>query len=151
MEVIFFFLLFIRGFDKRPDTNYFPTAWELSVDLLLQGEVSLPLAIYLFFEFPGEKRSDSYAVLCTLRVSHLGISHRIERTWVLSGAECVSELEMNIFIYCWGTEWSYRNPFHLKEPPLCLYVVLSLFTACQGFYHSSIHPVRDFKRGLSEP
>lgn len=138
---VFGFLLEVLAGDP---TAVIPDSPRLSVDLLSHGAVSVPLMLCPVPEFPGEKRSGSCAVQCSLRVSRLGISPQSERAGALSGAGCVAELGVNVLIYCWGTEWPYPSLRRSKEPPLCLSVVLSLGD-------SSGYPVRAVRRGLPEP
>lgn len=83
-------------------TAVIPDSPRLSVDLLSHGAVSLLLTLCPVPEFPGEKRSGSCAVWCSLCVSRLGISPQTERAGALSGAGCVADLGVNILIYCWG-------------------------------------------------
>lgn len=114
---------FIKGFDRRRDTNYFSAAWEMYLDLFLSDEVSASLTNLPFFEFPGKKRTDSYAFLRSLSLD--SSQNYGEHKCCPSGAGSVSELEVNVWIYCSETERSHTRPSHLKEL-LCLCVVLCL-------------------------
>lgn len=144
VEANFLVLAFYWRFWQETQRQLIPDSPRLSVDLLSHGAVSVPLMLCPIPEFPGEKRSGSCAVRCSLRVSWLGISPQTERAGALSGAGCVAELGVNVLIYCWGTEWPYPSLRRSKEPPLCRSVVLSLGD-------SSGYPVRAVRRGLPEP
>lgn len=94
------------------------------LDLFLSGEVSASLTNLLVFEFPGKKRTDSYAFLCSLSLD--SSQNYGEHKCCLSGAGSISELEMNVLIYCSEAEQLCIPPSHLKELLCCPWIALCL-------------------------